>query len=323
MLESMEYVVETSRLTKFFGEKNVVYQLNMRVPKGGIFGFLGPNGAGKTTTIKMILNLIRPSYGRVRIFNEYDSIKDHLEICRRVGYLPEKPMAYPNMTGTRFLLYMARLCGIPRYEAKTRVIEVLRFVGLGRHSETPAVNLSAGQKQRLGLAQALLHDPELLILDEPTANLDPLGRVQLVKRLREFVRDEQKTIVLSSHILPEIERTCDYIGVISQGSLVMEGKVSEIITKVEDTDFVILTNDAPLLVSKLKEIDDVLVDFYEKEGQVFIQVHKNHISEFRQRIISLLSENKLELRSFKPVRMPIEKAFLDSIGITEGEGAFV
>lgn len=314
----MEYVIETSRLTKFFGEKNVVYQLNLRVPKGGIFGFLGPNGAGKTTTIKMILNLIRPSYGSVRVFGKFDSIRDHLRICKRVGYLPENPVAYPNMTGMRFLLYMARLCGISRNEAKERVIEVLRFVGLGRHSETPSANLSAGQKQRLGLAQALIHNPDLLILDEPTANLDPLGRVQLVKKLRELVRDAQKTIIVSSHILPEIERTCDYIGVISQGSLVMEGKVSEIVTKVEDSEFVILTNDPSLLAKELKrQVGNLLVDFWEKEGQVYVQIHQNKIAEFRQRLPQIIQENNLELRSFKPVRMPIEKAFLDSIGITE------
>ncbi len=313
----MEYIVETTRLTKFFGEKNVVYQLNLRVPKGGIFGFLGPNGAGKTTTIRMILNLIRPSYGSVRVF-DFDSVKDRVKICKKVGYLPEKPVAYPNMTSMRFLLYMARLCEIPRKEAKNRVVEVLNFVGLGRHSETPSTNLSAGQKQRLGLAQALIHDPDLLILDEPTANLDPLGRVQLVKKLRELVRDSQKTIIISSHILPEVERTCDYVGVISQGSLVMEGKVSEIITQVEDTDFVILTNDAPLLIKALRaEMEDFLVDFYEKEGQVYIQVHKTRINDFRRQITEILHKHGLELRSLKPVRMPIEKAFLDSIGINE------
>ncbi|MFX1512332.1 MAG: ABC transporter ATP-binding protein [Promethearchaeota archaeon] len=318
----MESVIETKNLTKFFGEKNVVYRLSMNVPKGGIFGFLGPNGAGKSTTIKMLTGLIRPSSGSASIFG-LDTVRDHVPIMKRVGYLPEAPVAYGRMTPHHFLRYMARLHGMGLGEARQRAYDVLDFVGLGRMGETPFSNLSAGQKQRLGLANALIHDPELIILDEPTANLDPLGRVQLVKQLKMLVREYDRTILISSHILPEIERLCDFVGVISAGNLVMTGKVSEIISKVEDNEFLIIVEDSTSNIHAARRLieilqnEDSLLNSWEKEGQVFVQVKKKQLSAFRTKLPQILNHEGLQLRSFRPVRSPIERAFLDALHISE------
>ncbi len=309
-----EMVIRTHNLTKFFGEMNAVYKMNLEVPRGGIFGFLGPNGAGKSTTIKMLIGHLRPTSGTAEIFGlDCSSAKNRTQIMQKIGYLPERPVAYNHMTAEQFLVYMARLAGgLTRQEARTRALETLAFVELGRKALSPTKHLSAGEKQRLGLANALIHDPELLILDEPTANLDPLGRITLFEKLRGMVETEDKTILISSHILPEVERLCDNFAIASNGTLVMKGTLKDILDRSDDSSMVIRVDRPEILLKRLKQ-ESFLEEAYEKDGQIFVEV--SDVVIFQKSISQILQEENLVLKSFKTVRMPVEKVFMDSIGV--------
>ncbi|RLF87384.1 ABC transporter ATP-binding protein, partial [Thermococci archaeon] len=188
-------IIKTKKLTKFFGKRNVVYNLNLKVPKGVVYGFLGPNGAGKTTTIKMLTGALRPTYGEIKIF-EMDMPRERVEIMKKVGYMPESPIAYDNMTIFEFLTYMGRLSGMKKDEAKEKAKGLMAYVGVGKIALNKMKELSSGQKQRVMFAMALMHDPELLILDEPTANLDPLGRIEFIGKILELSK-RNKTIFVS------------------------------------------------------------------------------------------------------------------------------
>ncbi len=307
-----ENIVETTNLVKFYGKKCVVYNLNLSVPKGGIFGFLGPNGAGKSTTIKMLLGLLRPTSGQIKIFGK--NLKAaRVDILKRVGYLPEKPILYEKMTVLQFVTFMARLHGVKK-NPKKRALEMLDFFGVGKHILSQCRELSAGQRQRVGLAQAFVHDPEFIILDEPTTNLDPLGRMQIFEKLRYLVEEENKTIFISSHILPEIERLCDYVGVINQGTLVASGSLGEIIAKTVNNEFVIVVDRPNILMRKIGELPYILQS-NEKDYQVIVSVDPEHVKAFVKDVMNIIMENDMLLKSFKPLYMPIEKMFIDALGI--------
>lgn len=205
-------VVSINRLTKFYGNHMGVFDLNLEVYDGEIFGFLGPNGAGKTTTIRLMLDLIKPNSGNVQIFG-LDSRKDSIKIKRDIGYLPGELKLYNNMGGKDFLIYMANLHGGVDWDFVNDMVERLK-TDLTR----PIGNLSHGNKQKLRLIQAFMHDPSLLILDEPTNGLDPIIQEEFHKILKE-IKKEDKTVFLSSHIMGEVEQICDKVGIIRKGQL--------------------------------------------------------------------------------------------------------
>jgi len=211
-------VLETRNVTKRYGRQLVVRNVSLQVPKGAIYGLLGPNGAGKSTTLKMLTGLVRPSSGEVMVFGEPWQ-RRHLE---RIGALIESPALYGNLTAFENLLVHARLMRLP----KGRIAEVLETVGLQHTGRKLASQFSIGMRQRLGIAIALLGNPELLILDEPTSGLDPIG----MQELRDFIRSLPKrgmTVILSSHILPEVSQLVDHIGIISDGELKYQGAISQ------------------------------------------------------------------------------------------------
>lgn len=212
-------VCQTSALTKFYGKHRGVLDLNLEVRQGEIFGYLGPNGAGKTTTIRLLLDFIRPSGGRATLWG-LDAHRESQAIRRRVGYLPGELALYDRLTGQELLRYLANLRGGVTWsyvEALARRLEC----DLSR----PIRTLSRGNKQKLGLLQALMHRPELLILDEPTSGLDPLMQQEFYRLLAE-VRAEGRTVFLSSHNLPEVERICDRVGIIREGRLIAVEEVA-------------------------------------------------------------------------------------------------
>ncbi|MEZ0537891.1 lantibiotic protection ABC transporter ATP-binding protein [Caldicellulosiruptoraceae bacterium PP1] len=210
-------IVETRGLKKYYGKQLAVNDVSLKIPKGSIYGLLGPNGAGKSTILKMLTGLLYPSSGEIIVFGELWQRK-HLE---RIGTLIESPALYGNLTAVENLLVHTKLMGLP----KERIYEVLEIVDLKDTGKKLAAQFSMGMKQRLGIAIALLGDPELLILDEPTNGLDPLG----IQELRELIGSfPQKgiTVILSSHILSEVSQLVDYIGIISDGVLKYQGKIS-------------------------------------------------------------------------------------------------
>ncbi|HHW58135.1 MAG TPA: lantibiotic protection ABC transporter ATP-binding protein [Clostridia bacterium] len=213
----IEYILETKNLKKYYGKQLAVNDVSLKIPKGSIYGLLGPNGAGKSTTLKMLTGLLHPSSGEIVVFGEPWQRK-HLE---RIGALIESPALYGNLTAVENLLVHTNLMGLP----KERIYEVLEIVDLKDTGKKLTSQFSTGMKQRLGIAIALLGRPELLILDEPTNGLDPIG----IQELRELIRSFPKrgiTVILSSHILTEVSQLVDNIGIISDGELKYQGKMS-------------------------------------------------------------------------------------------------
>jgi ABC-type multidrug transport system ATPase subunit len=221
-----EIVIRTEKLRKYFGAVHAVEEVNLEVRSGSVFGFLGPNGAGKTTTIGMILSLIHPTAGKVVLFGETVTPARN-RVLRRVGSMAGAPALIPYLSARENLRLAARLHGgVP----VLRIDEVLEKVGLSVAADRAAGNYSTGMKQRLGIAIAILHQPELLILDEPTNGMDPAGMLEIRNMLRALAEGGM-TVFLSSHLLHEVEQVCDEVAVLNRGKVVRQGKVSELLGK--------------------------------------------------------------------------------------------
>lgn len=205
----------------------VVDDLSFILKKGEAYGLIGPNGAGKTTTVKMIVGLTTPDSGTISIFDQ-SNVKT--EIRQRIGFMPENPAFYAHLSAFEFMIFISRLFKIEKHEASERINKILKSVGLEEASNRAIRGFSKGMRQRLGLAQALVNQPDILILDEPLDGLDPLGRSDIKEYLLEM-KKFGTTILLSSHILSDVEEICDRIGIIHQGSLIDEGEVDKIIPK--------------------------------------------------------------------------------------------
>lgn len=219
-----DYIIETKQLTKTYGEQKVVSDLNMHVKYKSIYGLLGRNGAGKTTTMKMLLNLTAPTSGDVFVFGKKMK-EEEKQLLPRIGSLIEAPGFYPNLTGSENLRIFAKLRGVTKNHA---VREALDLVGLPCHDKKLFSQYSVGMKQRLAISLAVLHEPELLILDEPTNGLDPIGIVEIREFLRDICHSGGKTILISSHILSEISILADEIGIIDNGVLLEEETMEEL-----------------------------------------------------------------------------------------------
>ena len=224
-------VLETRNLSKsfcdFWGRPRVqaVEQLNLTIRQGEVFGLLGPNGSGKSTTIKMLLDLLRPTHGRIAIFG---GLPGDLTVKARVGYLPEESHLYPYLTGEETLQFFARLFDLSPEERASRVAGLINMVGLGDDRRRRVGEYSKGMQRRLGLAQALLNDPDLIILDEPTSGLDPLGMREVKDLLRHLAR-RGKTVLMCSHLLAEVEDVCDRVHILYQGHSIASGTLDELL----------------------------------------------------------------------------------------------
>ena len=219
--------IVTRRLSKRYGDLVAVDNLELDVHAGEIFGLLGQNGAGKTTTILMLLGLAEPSAGVARVVG-FDPTRDPLEVKRRVGYLPDNVGFYDGMTGRENLRYTARLNGILGDEAEARIDAVLEQVGMTARADTKVDTYSRGMLQRLGIADALVKDPAVLILDEPTTAIDPIGVVEILDLLRTLVHERGLAVLLSSHLLAQVQSVCDRVGIFAAGKLIGIGTVPEL-----------------------------------------------------------------------------------------------
>ncbi|HET7027509.1 MAG TPA: ABC transporter ATP-binding protein [Candidatus Limnocylindrales bacterium] len=222
-----EVLVSTKRLTKKYEERTAVDRLDLEVRAGEIFGLLGQNGAGKTTTILMLLGLTEPTSGEARVVG-LDPQRAPLEVKRRVGYLPDAVGFYDDMTGRQNLRYTARLNGLPRDVAEARISQVVEQVGLADRADSRVGTYSRGMLQRLGIADALVKDPDLLILDEPTTAIDPIGVIEVLALLRRLVHEQDLAILLSSHLLSQVQSVCDRIGIFAAGRLIAQGSLDEL-----------------------------------------------------------------------------------------------
>jgi ABC-2 type transport system ATP-binding protein len=225
--QSNEMVIQTDGLGKSFGQVHALKSLGLRVPQHSIFGFLGPNGAGKTTTIKLLLGLIRPTSGSGTVFGQ-DIVHNSVTIRSRVGYLPQQPRFVDDMSARETLHFTARFFYKgPKAEIEKRVAETLALVGLEEKADRPIKGFSGGERQRLGIAQAQVNYPDLLILDEPAASLDPMGRrdvLEVMERLRDHT-----TIFYSTHILDDVQRVSDAVAILNHGELVAQGPIEDLL----------------------------------------------------------------------------------------------
>jgi ABC-2 type transport system ATP-binding protein len=222
-----QLVLQTEKLTKQYRRRVVVDRLSMEVERGDIFGFLGQNGAGKSTTIRIALGLVRPTSGRVRVLG-YDMSRQPLRALKRIGAIIEAPAFYENFSGRQNLRMLAAMSGGAKRE---RIENVLEIVGLRQRARDPVRVYSHGMRQRLGIAQALLPDPELVILDEPTDGLDPQGLCEIRVLIRRLRDELGLTVLLSSHLLHEVEQICNRVAIIDEGRLLYQGPVEDLIAK--------------------------------------------------------------------------------------------
>ena len=304
-------MIEVAGLTKRYGPTLAVSDVSFEVRKGEVLGFLGPNGAGKTTTMRVITGYLPPSEGKVLVAG-YDVVEEPLEAKRRTGYLPETPPVYPDMTVTEYLGFVARIKGVPRKEMKTRISEVIEKCAVTDHQHRQIGKLSKGYRQRVGLAQALIHNPEVLILDEPTAGLDPKQIIETRELIRRLAG--QHTIVLSTHILPEVSKTCDRVVVINQGKVVAVGTPDELTHRLQGYETVLLTVEGPAaeIIDKLQRVGGVnMVEPREAQDmRVTFEVHTEKGHDVRAELARAVVESRWNLLELKTSGMSLEDIFL-------------
>jgi len=304
----MEIAIETSELTKTFGlvkRLTAVNALSMKIEKGTVHGFIGPNGAGKTTTIKMLTGSITPTKGSAQIFG-ISAGKN--EAKAKIGYSPEHPNFY-SQSAFKFLVYNARICGIEKKEAELRATRLLDWMGLLDFRDRNAMGFSAGMKQKLGLLQALIHDPEVLILDEPTANLDPIGRFDVLQKIRDLAKKEGKTILVSSHILDELEKVVDHVTIINKGHTVLQSDISSLRNQFSSNKYVVETTNNQTYLPQISKLGPAALN---PDGNIEVTVKDPE--KFKSSLFSLFKGNTKNLSGFYPLKMSLENIFMNVLG---------
>ncbi len=304
----MSIIVEN--LTKKYGSQRAVDNISFEVKTGEIVGFLGPNGAGKTTTMKIITCFMAPSDGDIKVAG--NSIHDNQELIKKkIGYLAENNPLYYDMQILDYLKFVAELQGVPNSKIQSRIIEMVRLTGLNDEKHKKIGELSKGYKQRVGLAQAMIHDPEILILDEPTTGLDPNQIVEIRKLIRELGRE--KTVILSTHILPEVEATCDRILIINKGKIVADG-TSEILKKQSQGEEVIRVQISEAdsrdeIITSLQNLESVsMVDPIAESENSFL-INSNNGYSSKKDIFKLCVNKNWVLTEMTPIETKLEDIF--------------
>jgi len=304
----MSIVVEN--VTKKYGNQRAVDNISFTVNTGEIVGFLGPNGAGKTTTMKIITCFMAPSDGDVKV-NGISVLENPDEVKKKIGYLPENNPLYNDMQVLDYLEFVAELQGVPKENIPQRIAEMVKVCGLNEEKHKMIGELSKGYKQRVGLAQAMIHDPEILILDEPTTGLDPNQIVEIRRLIREL--GKEKTVILSTHILPEVEATSDRILIINKGKIVADGTADMLRKQAQGTEILRVeiseADDKDKVYSELQKLDTVaMVDILEEEPFKFIVNSKENLSS-RKEIFNMCVENNWVLTEMSPIETKLEDIF--------------
>lgn len=302
--------IKVRELTKRYGPQKAIDNISFEVKTGEILGFLGPNGAGKTTTMKILTCYMAPSEGEVQI-GDYDIFRDPEAIKKRIGYLPENNPLYLEMPVMEYLAFMAEIQGVARNKINPRSKEIVALCGLDREKHKKIGQLSKGYRQRVGLAQALIHDPEILILDEPTTGLDPNQIVEIRHLIREI--GKEKTVILSTHILPEVEATCDRILIINKGQIVADGTPEGLRNRAQGSEIlrvqVTAPTDAALFDTFLALPEVSLVDPIEGENR--FQLVSSESNSAREAIFHTCVDKGWILTEMTPVETKLEDIFRD------------
>jgi ABC-2 type transport system ATP-binding protein len=319
-VNATDLVIHTQGLSKTYGDVKALKNLDLQVPKKSIFAFLGPNGAGKTTTIKLLLGLIQPSAGGGTIFGR-DIRHDSVDIRARVGYLPQDARFYEHMTARQVLDYTAKFFFKgPQLEIDKRVDEMLDLVGLSDKADRPIKGFSGGERQRLGIAQAEINYPDLLILDEPAASLDPQGRrdvLAVMSRIRKYA-----SIFYCTHILDDVQRVSDEVAIVNKGEMIAQASIDELLAGTGETVYsVALRGDAASIATasaKVREQPWVSgIEASQRGDQTLWEVSVTDEAAAEDELLTLMVSSGLRVADFGPKEYNLEDVFL---GIVEGGG---
>jgi lantibiotic transport system ATP-binding protein len=297
-----EYIIETAGLTKQYGSRTAVNRADLHIRKGDIYGFLGPNGAGKTTTIRMLLGLIRPTKGNIRLFGK-DLRKERLNILRKVGSLVESPSYYGHLSAYENLEAQRRILDVP----KSRIDEVLAAVRLTKEAKRPVKGFSLGMKQRLGIAASMLGSPELLILDEPTNGLDPAGIQEIRELIKSMPEKYGMTVLISSHLLSEIDLMANRVGIIREGSILFEDEIDKLRRRAAGQ--IRLVVDDP--VEGMRSVAAAGCLAVRHEGALLLEQPSD---EKVARIVSNLVREGRQIYRVEELRRSLEDIFLELVG---------
>ena len=304
-------MIEVQNLTKRYGPTTAVDDVSFRVERGEVLGFLGPNGAGKTTTMRVLTGYMPPSEGKA-IVAGYDVLTQPIEAKRRTGYLPETPPLYPEMTVGDYLLFVARIKGVPRAERKARVNAVMDRTRITDMANRHCSKLSKGYRQRVGLAQAIMHNPDVLILDEPTAGLDPKQIIETRQLIKDLGGDH--TVVLSTHILPEVSQTCHRVVIINKGRVVAIDTPENLTARLRGSETMFVQVDAGGADARttLETVPGVTqVAASETRGTVTsFEVNSETGRDVRRDLASTIVRSGWGLLELRPLRMSLEEIFL-------------
>ncbi|MDR0335533.1 MAG: ABC transporter ATP-binding protein [Planctomycetaceae bacterium] len=306
-------MIRTEDLTKQYGNLFAVKNLSLNLVAGDLFGFIGPNGSGKTTTMKILATLLQPTYGEAYICEK--SIYTHpKEIRRMIGYMPDFFGVYDDMKVIEYLEFFAAAYRISGHQRRKICDEMLELVDLGYKREALATSLSRGMTQRLGLARVLLHDPQVLLLDEPASGLDPRARIEM-RELLKRLGGRGKTIMVSSHILPELADICNKVGIIERGELLVNADVAEIMRQVRDhlvinIDLVNGLEEAAKLLEQHASVNHVEIQIVAGKPIIRISMDKDKGLDDYCELPTLLVEHGFKIRSFKEDEINLETAFM-------------
>jgi len=293
-------VLEIENLEKRFGDKKVLRGVDLKVPEKKVFGFVGKNGAGKTTTMKLVLGLLAPDNGNIRVEGERVTYGNN-KTNRYIGYLPDVPEYYAFMTPKEYLTFCGEITGMDKKEIKTRSEEMLKLVGLGDEKHR-IKGFSRGMKQRLGIAQALLAKPKLLICDEPTSALDPIGRKEILDIL--VSAKDETTILFSTHILSDVEHICDEMALLNDGKIIMQGTIEEVKKKRRSNALLI----QPERKADAKKLADIFKLSQEKEGTLLL----NDSAKLPE-VLRYLADNDIPFVRLEKQEATLEDIFIDAI----------
>ncbi len=303
-------MIQIKNLTKQYGAVRAIDNLNMTVEPGSIFGFLGPNGAGKTTTLRILTGLAKPTSGSAQVAG-VNLLKDARNLPRHIGYLPEEPAFYPWMTPHEFLDYIGRLHGLSISERTARTKELLDLVNLAEAGKRRIGGFSRGMRQRLGLAAALVHHPEVLLLDEPVSALDPAGRKDVLELIEKL--SGQCTILMSTHILADVERVCNVVGIIARGRIIVQSPREELLNRYVQPVFETDYDDVPALqrwTELLKK--QTWVTSISIEGRT-ARIVVNDIVQARNELLASVLAQNITPRRYEEMRPSLEDVFLQLV----------
>ena len=311
-------MIEVTNLVKRYGDHTAVDHLSFQIEKGKIYGFLGPNGAGKSTTMNMITGYIASTEGKV-VIDGHDILEEPEEAKKCIGYLPEQPPLYFDMTVLEYMKFAADLKKIPRKERESKIDEVMDMEKITDMKNRLIKNLSKGYRQRVGLAQAILGYPEVIILDEPTVGLDPKQIIEIRSLIKELKK--KHTVILSSHILSEVSAVCDYVLIISHGRLVASDTPDNLSRLAEGSNTLnmLVKGEKELIENGLKEIDKVKeteLGFNEEEGVWNVSVSTEEQEDIREEVFLKMAELHCPILEMKSKKVSLEEIFLE---LTESE----